>query len=249
MTWHPSLLPLHGTVPLVAMPEAQCTSQHVLAQQQRKCSSSSTRIRVELFLSKNGNGNSESFTFCWFWKGGPGGFQMTLPLVTSGLGDFAKPLRCGLGVKTPRLDSFKISKSQVANIAVTPMPQPGFRMTPFSMGPFCWKSTAKRVQNHVFFSRFRWRNSSRLCRSWRFGSVWNHPVWAAGTGCYFNDERVEEVVHFGQSMASNVQRCLKVTSWSLVSNLKMMIPKFGISSFWKTWFQLPGFSSHCWNYI
>ena len=30
-------------------------------------------------------------------RGGRGGFQMTLPLVTSGLGDFAKPLRCGLG--------------------------------------------------------------------------------------------------------------------------------------------------------
>ena len=221
------------------------------------CPGTATKEMFEL-IDKDKSGVVSFQKWQWqFWElhfllileGGSGGFQMTLPLVTSGLGDFAKPLRCGLGVKTPRLDSFKISKSQVANIAVTPMPQPGFRMTPFSMGPFCWKSTAKRVQNHVFFSRFRWRNSSRLCRSWRFGSVWNHPVWAAGTGCYFNDERVEEVVHFGQSMASNVQRCLKVTSWSLVSNLKMMIPKFGISSFWKTWFQLPGFSSHCWNYI
>ena len=120
-----------------------------------------------------------------------------------------------LGVKNPRLDSFKISKSQVANIAVTPMPQPGFRMTPFSMGPFCWKNTAKRVLNHLFFevSLAELKQAMQELTLWQRLESSGLGGWTIAVASMMKG--LEEVVHFGQSISIKVQRCLKGTSPSL----------------------------------
>lgn len=85
-------------------------------------------------------------------------------------------------------------------------------MTPFSMGPFCWKSTAKRVQNHLFFRGFVGGTQAGYAgvdALAAFGIVRFGRLELAVTSMM---KGLEEVVHFGQSISIKVQRFLKGTS-------------------------------------
>lgn len=85
-------------------------------------------------------------------------------------------------------------------------------MTPFSMGPFCWKSTAKRVLNHLFFevSLAELKQAMQELTLWQRLESSGLGGWTIAVASMMKG--LEEVVHFGQSISIKVQRCLKGTS-------------------------------------